>query len=379
MKIAIFSDSFLPTVDGAVMSIKNSTRILSKENKIYLFIPSGSVKPPLNNIKYIELKSHEIGSYREYKARFPSFLRCYLELKKIKPDIVHLESIFGIAWEGLIAAKLLGIPIILTAHTIFPGTTGEISLFGIQESKYFKKFLWKYMNFFLNLCNLIITPSETIKQELIKHNVKTPIQVISNGINTKLFTFYKRKNKKEVTALYVGRLVSSKHVDVILKAFKLVLQEKIMSNLWIVGRGPEEKRLREYVNKNKLEESIKLFGCIENSKLPEIYKKADILVTASTIETEGITILEGMSTGLPVVGVDARAIPLLIKKDVGFIAKPYNEKEIAEFIIKLAKNYKLRLKLGKNASKKAEEYELEKVVSDLYKGYQSLINKFNNN
>jgi len=152
-----------------------------------------------------------------------------------------------------------------------------------------------------------------------------------------------------------------------------------MSNLWIVGRGPEEKRLREYVNKNKLEESIKLFGCIENSKLPEIYKKADILVTASTIETEGITILEGMSMGLPVVGVDARAIPLLIKKDVGFIAKPYNEKEIAEFIIKLAKNYKLRLKLGKNASKKAEEYELEKVVSDLYKGYQSLINKFNNN
>lgn len=380
MKIAIFTDAFLPTIDGAVMSIKNSTEILSKKNKIFLFVPSESTKPALENVEYAELKSYNLRDYKDYKARFPSFIRCYSKLKKIKPDIIHLESIFGVAWEGLISAKLLGVPTVVTSHTVFPDAIGEISLLGMENLNWFKKFLWRYMVFFFNLCDIIISPSETMKKELINHGVKKPVYVISNGINTKEFNFYRRKKKREAIVLYVGRLVSSKHVDTILKAFKLVIQKKGKAKLWIVGNGPLEKELKEYVKKNGLEKYVKFFGYIKNSELSEIYKKADIFATASTIETEGISILEAMSTGLPIIGINARAIPLLVKKNIGFIAKPNNEKEMAEFIIKLIKNYNLRLKFGKNASKKAKEYELNKVVFNLYRTYDALvknsINKF---
>lgn len=372
MKIAIFTDAFLPTIDGAVMSIKNSTEILSKENKIFLFVPSNSSKEKLRNVEYIELKSYNLRGYKDYKARFPSFIKCYNQLKKIKPDVVHLESIFGIAWEGLISAKLLGIPIVITSHTVFPDVMGEISLLGMENQNWFKNLLWKYMVFFLNLCDVIVSPSETMKEELIKHGVKRSINVISNGINTREFIFYKRKKQRETIILYVGRLVSSKQVNVLLKAFKLIVEKKLKARFWIVGSGPLEKELTEYVIKNKIEKYVKFFGYIENNKLLEIYKKADIFATASTIETEGISILEAMSTGLPVIGVNSRAVPLLVKKDIGFIAKPHNEKEIAEFLTKLVNNYNMRLKFGKNASEKAKEYELEKVVLKLYNLYKSL-------
>ncbi|PJE81291.1 hypothetical protein COU58_03160 [Candidatus Pacearchaeota archaeon CG10_big_fil_rev_8_21_14_0_10_32_42] len=374
MKIAIFSDSFFPLIDGVTTSIKNNMEILSKKNKIYFFVPSGTGKLNISNSKYTQLKSFPIKSYKGYKLRIPTFRKVYEELKKIKPDLIHIHSIFGVGWEGLIAGKMLKIPVIATAHTIFPEVGSELDLKGFERTQAFNKIAWGFMRTFFNKCDAVITPSEIMVKELKNQGINKPIYPISNGIDTKKFSYSKRK-KRTPTFISTSRLVESKHIDVILKAFKIFIKNN-KGKLLIVGGGPEEKKLKQFAIKNHLLQNVEFKGFVKPEKIIKEYKKADVFLTASTIETEGITTLEAMSTGLPVIGVDARATPNLVKKDAGFIIPIGNEKQFAEKLEKLTKNYSLRIKMGKDASKRAKEFELKKMNKKLFENYKKTIKNY---
>jgi len=259
MKIAIFSDSFFPLVDGVTISIKNNMEILSKKNKIFFFVPSGTDKLNIKNSEYIHLKSFPIKSYKEYRLRIPTFKKVYQHLKKIKPNIVHIHSPFGIGWEGLVVARWLKIPVVATAHTIFPEVASELDLKGFQKSKIFQKLTWKYLFSFFNKCTAIITPSEAMKKELIIRGLKKEIYPVSNGINLKKFSHSKREKRVPIF-ISTSRLVESKHIDVLLKAFNIFKKEGIDGKFLIVGKGPEEKNLKEYIIKNKLSKYVQFKG-----------------------------------------------------------------------------------------------------------------------
>jgi len=375
MKIAVFSDAFFPLIDGVTVSIGKNMRILSENNEIFFFIPSGSTDLKLKNSKQIELKSFPIKSYKEYKLRIPSFFKAYTELKKINPDIIHVHTIFGIGWEGIVSAKLLKIPIVATSHTVFPEVTTELDLLGLEKTERFKRIAWRYMISFLRRCNAVIAPSEAMKKDLISHGLKIPIYPISNGIKTESYSYVKRKEKDPIF-LSMGRLVESKQVNITLKAFSIFKKKGMKGILWLAGKGVEEKSLKEYVKKENLNEYVKFLGFVEYEKTPKIYQEADIFVTSSKTETEGMSTIEAMSTGLPVIGVKERATPYLVGKDAGFIAPIGNSKKIAEYMERLAKNYKLRIKLGKNASLKTKRYEIKSTNKKIYEAYKKIISDF---
>ena len=121
-----------------------------------------------------------------------------------------------------------------------------------------------------------------------------------------------------------------KNVDVVLQAMKIVSEYKKVKFM-IVGGGPDLKRLKDYSKKINL--NVKFIGNVDNEKLVDYYNKADIFVTASTIETEGIVLLEAMACGLPIVGVDKLAIPEVVRDgENGFIAKVNDPEDIQKLI-----------------------------------------------
>lgn len=370
MKIAIFCDSFFPTIDGVSLSIKNNTELFPKDSKLFFFIPSRSKK--INNQKYIFLKSKEVKKYKEYRIRIPSFFKVYNQLKKIRPDIIHAHSSFGIGWEGLVCGKLLKIPVVATFHTIIPEVTKEFLFMNIEKTKLFNKLAWKYIKLFFNLADFIITPSEAMKKELIEKKLNKPVTVISNGINIKKFPKLSRKNNKQTTFISIGRLVESKNVISILRAFKLAFFKNNNIKMIILGKGPEEKKLRNYIKANRLEKKVKMVGFVDNNKIIDFLKKADVFVTASQIETEGISTLEAMSTGLPVIGVNARATPNLIK-NAGIIIPSNNPKEMSKAMLKLSSNINLRKKLSASAHKKANKYDISKTSKELHDFYKKIL------
>jgi glycosyltransferase involved in cell wall biosynthesis len=373
MKIAIFTDSFHPMVDGVVISVKNSASMLGKKgHDIIIFAPSGSILPKEMEklgIKIVRLKSSTLKSYKEYKVRIPNPGKSLNAIKEFNPDIIHVHSPGGIGIEGLICAKKLNIPSIITAHSMFASSVKHLNLLGLEKTGFMQEIVWKSFVMFLNSFNCIIAPSKPMKKELEKHGVKKHIYAISNGIDTKRFSPI--SHKKKYGLIYVGRLVYEKNIITVLKALKRLSEKGINLSFAVAGRGPELNNLKKYADENNL--NVKFLGLIKNEKLPEIYNKSKIFITASVIETEGLTIVEAMACGLPIISVKFLAIPSVVKNNVnGILSAAYDDRTMAENIEKLICNRKLREKMSKMSIKLSKKYSLDKTNNELEQLYIKL-------
>lgn len=182
----------------------------------------------------------------------------------------------------------------------------------------------------------IIAVSEHTKEKLIKDlKINTEIFVVPNGID--LETIQKVKPAKEKSdIIFAGRLLSHKNVDLLLKAISLIQKSFPHVKAFIIGEGPEKKKLKKMITNLKLEKNVKMLGFLENhNKLYALMKASKVFVFPSTREGFGIVALEANASEIPVITVNHKdnATKDLIKNGSnGYIVEP-NEKNLAEKII----------------------------------------------
>lgn len=378
MKIAIFTDTFLPQINGIVTSIINFSKGLSKNgHEIYIFTPKHKEEKNYDFYKNVHIiyfnSTNFLIKYPELKLASPNVLKTIKILKKIKPDIIHTQSPSLHSIIGTLYARIFKIPIITTYHTLLPDFLKHTSLKRMGETKAMIKTTWKFTSLYNNRLNLVITPSKTMKKELIKHGTKNRVLVVSNGFDNKIF-YPSKINHKGIKLLHVGRISYEKNIDVILKSIKETLKEYPKIKLDIVGGGPDLNNLKKLSKELVLDKNVKFLGPMKHEKLRGVYSSHDIFITASTIETEGLVILEAMACGLPIIGVNKFAVPEIVKNNInGFIARPDDIKQISSDIIKLINNKNLREKFGRESIKISKKYIVTKSVKKLEKIYFSLL------
>jgi len=390
MKIAVFSDLFLPQINGVVTHLVDSINALSFHHEIIVFVPRPSKKQQLQtiisqfekNIKIIFLPSLRFPIYEHWRITMPYNTVVSTVLSDFKPDIIHFHSPFTVGANAVFYAKKNHIPLVGTFHGYFmePEYLAVIGLdkVGLHKSKILNQLLWSYSNFFFNKANMVICPSSVTKDDLIKHSISKPIEVVSNGIdlsrlNQKSTKRVKFPNLPPSYFLYVGRISKEKSIDIIIEALALC-QKTINNQLVIVGSGPETNRLMLLSTKLGIEKKVHFIGRVDHAQLIlcDIYTNAMCFISASTSETQGITILEAMAAGLPIIGVNAKATPELID-DNGILCNPHDVSNIAKAMTILSTNKKLRENYGKNSLKLVKMHSIEKTISKLEKIYQNLI------
>lgn len=390
MRIAIFTDEFLPQINGVVTYILDTAEELIKRgNEVLIFAPKPRRGYKLNLSKFpfkvILLSSLPALLYPDFRLTVPALPRVLLQLRKFKPDVIHIMDPLTMGTDGIMAAKIRKIPIIITFHTFFMDED-MLSYFKLKKrARLLQTPLWKLTSFYHNLANTVICPSLVSQRELEKHGLKKPAIVVSNGIDltkTKKLTTKEIEVKRQIygiksterIAIYVGRLAPDKSLDVLLSAWKMVVQKEKDAKLILVGSGPEERKLKELVNDLDLNYKVVFWGSIAREKIltEGIYCLADIFVTASKIENQSLAMLEAMAHSLPLVGVRARGTPELIDETNGLIVEPDKPNDLAQAIIKLLADKKLREKLAKGSWKKVQEFDLKKSVSKLEAVYRVL-------
>ncbi len=368
MRIVFFTDTYEPQINGVVTAIKLFRKELENlGHEIYI------VAPKIPGYEYPEnvftLRSFTFKPYPEYRGALPS-LKLLKWLREINPDIIHVHTPVTIGLLGITTAKILSKPLIATYHTLMEEYFKIYFLPKRTIKKYAEffseKFIKKYTKFFYNRADVITVPSRAIKKHLKKCGVEKEIIVLPTGIDV---NFFKPKGKRESKlVLWVGRLGKEKNLDILLKAFALVQNSVPASKLIIVGDGPERKNLE--VLAKKLSLNIEFTGYISREELPKFYSRATVLVSPSTTETQGLTVLEAFACGCPVVVANALGFKdFVLDGKNGFFSKPKNKKDLAEKIIKMLKNKKLRERLSRNARKTAEEYSISnqaRKLEDLY-------------
>ena len=205
-------------------------------------------------------------------------------------------------------------------------------------------------NWSINKSNLIITPSQHLKNFIDKIGFDKNIFVINNGVNIEQHNKVVLENNI-IQLLVVSRLVSQKNIDLIIKAVKVTENENIILN--IVGDGSEINNLKLLVKKYKLDKKINFIGKIENTKLNEYLKDADIFIQASNYEGLPHSILEAMNFEIPILSTDVGGCSVLLNKgERGYIIPmPVSEVEISEEIRKIINNKddaRSKVKLAKN-------------------------------
>jgi phosphatidylinositol alpha-1,6-mannosyltransferase len=204
---------------------------------------------------------------------------------------------------------------------------------------------------------------------------KSIIHVIYNGTDPEIFTPNPNQSKIEKYSMLTAcRLVPRKDISTLLKALNEVKKKLKDAKIIVAGDGPDKPRLEELVKTLKLEKSVTFSGFIQM-----LYKNAGVFIlpakydeSARDIEGFGITLLEAMASGRPVIGANVGGIPSAIKKDWGLLYEPEDWKELGNKIVYLMKNQDIAERMGKNGREAVENiYNWKYIATKMEEMYFS--------
>lgn len=390
MRIAYFTDTFLPQLNGVATSLANQAEALGKKGyRVLIFTPKlDNIKREkfhAKNVTIVQLPTVPALIYTEFKFGVFGLPRVIKHLSKFKPDIIHLHSPFTIGMDAMIAAKIFKKPLVGTVHVYFTNPDYLRFLKYQFAVNILNKVSKRYLNFLYRQCDLLLTGSKTLMEELNNGKLKRAVYYLPNGINLTLpkllssaekSAFKKKYNLKNKVVLHFGRLSYEKNVDQLIKAFSLLTKNHNDISLFIIGDGPAKKGLSKLVRKLGIEESVIFTGFIDHkilitSGLPSI---GNVFATASNMEVNPMAVLEAMFFGLPIVGVKQAGLIELVSKN-GFLIEPGNTKQLSEKIEKILFDQKLTAKMSKNSLRIVKSYSIDKTTEKLLSLYEDLIAK----
>lgn len=390
MRIGLFTDAYPPFINGVATSVLMLKQGLEKMgHKVYVVTVNDASFSYYQEEGVLKIPSVPIGimNFRQ-SGIYP--LKALKIIKKWKLDVIHSHTEFSIGTFARLISKQLNIPLVHTYHTMYEEYIYYITK-GYFDSA--SKKLVEYLTLFLcdKTIDELIVPTEKTK-ELFKekYKVKRDVYVIPSGID--VTRFYKEnisvaevkelKNElgikpRDFNILYVGRVAKEKNIEFLIENFKMVLKKIPKAKMYIVGDGPDLKELIELACKNKLDKKIVFVGKVPWEDVPKYYSLCDVFVTASTSETQGLTVLEAMAASKPVVAIRDESFELVISngKD-GLLFE--NENEYVNLIYKLYKNKEYCENIKNGARKKANSYSADVYAKKVLKIYEKVVDKDTN-
>lgn len=390
MRILLATESYYPNIDGGAIAQHNLAQELSKHgHNVGIIAPGLSFKNKIEKdngtiifrTKAIKLPFYMNGRY--YFSPFPLF-EVRRIIKKFKPDIINICSPYPISISAMLWARKYDIPVIGSIHILPQNMLAPFSKLKIYET--LKKYAWKYLVYFFNLLDWTTIPTKTGLNMYIKKGLKTNITPISNGLKTNIFNpnnngeYLKKKFNlpDKNIVLFTGRINEEKNLDVLIKAIPYVVKET-NAHFLLVGSGGEYKKwLMNLTKKLQIDKYTTFIDFLDWKDYPNIYSIAKVFVIPSEAELQSIVTLEALASGLPVVVVNNGALPELASMNNGFVFEPKNSEQMADCIVKILQDEKLRKNMGLNSLKLIKNHTIESVANQFEKTYKKVINLYNN-
>jgi 1,2-diacylglycerol 3-alpha-glucosyltransferase len=380
MRILLTTDTYSPIINGVVTSVKNLYKELKYNgHDVKILTLSHTGNETIDGDVYY-VKSIRIGIYPDARIKVPLYNKLINEVIKWKPDVIHSQTEFSMMLAAKYISNKLKVPHMHTYHTMYENYLIYI-LGGMVINKNMSAKITKKI---LNSLDSVIAATNKTKNTLLSYGVSKPIYIIPTGIELskfqqKLLLEDQQKirldlqiSQEDRIIAYVGRIAEEKNISEILTLLPDVIKKYKKVKLLIVGGGPYLNNLKEQVKNQNLEENVIFTGMINSEEVYKYYKMAEVFVNASTSETQGLTYIEALSTGCPVVCRYDPCIDGVIEQ--GINGYSYKEKgEFAYYINEILKDPNLRDRMSKQAIIKANEYSSSIFANKLLDKYSSMI------
>jgi 1,2-diacylglycerol 3-alpha-glucosyltransferase len=330
MRIALFSDTFPPEINGVSVSVGLHQKVLIDQGHEVLVIttnPFGKttdIKDGMIRIPGVELK-------KLYGYRLSSFFnaKAYQFIRKWKPDVIHIHSDAGVGIFGKIIAFFLKLPTVVTYHTMYEDYTHYAGFFKGLAGRVVKQF----SRSIAEKCTEFISPSMKTKDRIRSYGVNRFINIVPTGIDlSRLMKENLNQEHLEIirnkwvlpgekVLLSLGRVAKEKSMDLIIHGFKEYLKTNPRPvRLLMVGDGPDRHTLVELVKNLGIEKHVSFVGSVPIQEVPYFYQIADVFVSASLTETQGLTFMEAMASNRFVLcRYDENLAELIRHQQTGFI------------------------------------------------------------
>lgn len=385
MNIGLFTETYYPEING----VANSVYILKKEleemgHTVYVFTTTTPGAPEYEynvfrvpSLPCIFITERRVGLF--YQPKLAAVI------KKLNLDLIHTHTEFSLGIFGRIMARELKIPTVHTYHTIYEDYTHYITHFKTVDKRA-KAFVRIFSKVCCNTVEQVVVPTEKVRELLQEYSVFKDISVIPTGVDLKKFNpnLY---SKEDVAALknsygihsydkvllYVGRISKEKNISEIIDAMPMYMNQRPNVKFLIIGGGPEMDPLKEQVKASLLSDKIIFTGPKPWDEIGLYYQLGDVFVSGSKSETQGLTYIEAMAAGLPVVAKKDRCLDDILEE--GFNGYSFNDRD--ELIQGLEHIFyeENSIPYGINAMNKMRKYSTEEFAKNMEELYEEIMER----
>jgi glycosyltransferase involved in cell wall biosynthesis len=367
MRVALFTETFLPKIDGIVTRLCHTIRHLTaRQNEVLVVAPQGAPRR-FARARVYGMPGMPLPLYPELKlaAPGPAIGRV---LRRFRPDIIHVVNPAVLGLGGLYYSRSMQVPLVASYHTHLPKYLQHYGL-GFLEGT-----LWELLKLSHNRARLNLCTSTAMVEELSGHGIER-VQLWQRGVDTNLFhpsaasaemrDRLSNGQPKRPLLLYVGRLSAEKDVGRI----RTILDRVPETRLAIVGDGPERSALERHFEGR----DVVFTGYLQGAPLAAAFASADLFVFPSRTETLGLVLLEAMAAGCPAIAPRSGGITDVIESGVnGYLFSPDSDRELVQVAQQLLNHRDGLRELRANARREAERWGWEAATQQLEEYYRTV-------
>lgn len=383
MRIGIFTDVYPPFINGVSTSVLVLHKALVKlGHEVFIItVNNEKLKYNVEDPNIIRIPGIPVGIY-DYRLTGIYPLRIINKIKKLNLDVIHSQTEFGIGTFARIISRQFDIPLVHTYHTMY-----EDYIYHVTKGHFNKpsqKLIEQLTKFYCDKTaqELIVPTKKAYDLFKEKYSIQRAVHIIPTGID--LSKYYKENYTKEqinklkkqfnltnddFVVLFVGRLGQEKNIEFLIDAHILLSKKNLNCKLLIIGDGPLYKKFKTKIKKYKLEEQIILGGSVPYEEIGIYYQLASVFATASTAETQGLTVIEALASSVPILVINDESYAATLESGYnGYMFQTKKDyRKIIEHLYKNPKTLNIMKIQARNSSEKHSSLIFAQNVLSVYK------------
>ncbi|MCP4049959.1 MAG: glycosyltransferase family 4 protein [bacterium] len=380
MKIAIFTDTCYPQINGVVTSTQTLAAKLEDMGHTVLIVGPKMKGAEESTDKIWRFRSVVFPFQKEHRMVSP-VSRKLKQFKELNFDVIHVQTPIFLGHLGQYMSWYHRIPLVHTYHTFWAEYLHYFPVLP-KRLRVHADMLVLSRNF-CNRCQHVIVPSSQMKDKLLEYEISTPMSVIPTGVEiykSEIDEIKKEKFRKQYkitkdhkTCIFVGRLGLEKNIYFLLDSFKMVLEKINDVKLLIIGDGPEKDLMKKYAEKTGISNNIIFTGYMDHQDVFTAYASVDVITFPSKTETQGLSLLEGLSLGKPAVCINAMGVKDIIKNEKGGYLTQDNVIDYSRKVILLLQDPEIYQQKSMEARGTAELFSADSMAEKTLEVYKKAI------